>query len=890
MVSKPPFKDINIITWNARSITNNYLELELLTQELKTEIICVQESMLNKRNPPKIKNFYYINKPKNTSGGLIIYYRKHLKPIEIQTLTTDSESMAIQLNNTVIVNFYNGHKTPLNTTELTHLMNLGDKVIIAGDFNCRHTSWNCLGPNKNGTILKNYIDKTKYIINYPRNCHTYKPAHNRTASTIDFFITKNLTIDQPLTIQALDSDHYPVLTTVPKANSSSIPRTSHFYSTDWKKFKSLTSDNVTINRNHNSTEEIDKSIKNITNTIKSCMYQSTIKTPKTLDDFELPTHIKTQIQYKNSLRKRLQRNYSMTLYQEYKDAINLVRTLMKSIKAEQWEKFTKNLTNSNEMWKITRTLRKNKNTFGVATLKSQQKLLFEDTDKAVHLAETYLTNHKMTQNKSDQQTELTVKASVEKLLSQSYDIPTTYLTSPNEIKQIIKSFSNKKAPGEDKIRNKTLKNLPRKAIVQLHYIYNSCLKLNYFPNVWKNAIVLSFPKPNKDHKIAANYRPISLLPTLSKILEKIILIRIKENEQTHNEIIDEQFGFRTSHSTTLQLATITDQITKNFNYNKTTAMLNLDVEKAFDTVWHDGLIHKLMQSKLPKPIIKIIHSYIKNRTFQTKINKALSNKNIIPAGVPQGGLLSPILFNYYINDIPKTEQTKLKIFADDTAIISESTVPDQANKYIQRNITELEKYYNKWKIKINPTKTTLTHFTQRLRTCKNTITFDGHNIKKQDTVKYLGVTLDKKLNFNKHIENSVRKGKIILREVFPLISNQSQLSKKSKLRIYKQAIRPVFLYANPIWSNTSKTNLQKLQILQNKFLRIILNTTKYTKTKQLHELANMDTIHEAITKQTTKFFNTTIEKLDKTTHLGKTSTSTYNIKIKHKLTHHLMLT
>lgn len=303
---------------------------------------------------------------------------------------------------------------------------------------------------------------------------------------------------------------------------------------------------------------------------------------------------------------------------------------------------------------------------------SQNGVVFKAVDKANLLARQFESVHHITENMGDQETEIAVENPLNEITQHTIKDDEYILTSPQEIMKVIRKLKSKKAPGHDGIQNLILKNLNRKAIVQITYIFNACLKLAYFPESWKTAIILPFPKPGKDKHSPQNYRPISLLPTLGKLLENIILNRIKKHEQEHKQIISEQFiGFTEKKGTTLQLARVTNCISENFNKNKSTGMVLIDIEKAFDTVWHKGLIHKLSILNLPTFLIKIIYNYLNNRKFKVKVKNELSEEFNVTAGVPQGSILEPSLFLYYINDITKSPDNELAIFADDTAMYTQ---------------------------------------------------------------------------------------------------------------------------------------------------------------------------------------------------------------------------
>ncbi|GFV27857.1 RNA-directed DNA polymerase from mobile element jockey [Trichonephila clavipes] len=409
------------------------------------------------------------------------------------------------------------------------------------------------------------------------------------------------------------------------------------------------------------------------------------------------------------------------------------------------------------------------------------------------------------------------------------------LTSPGEVCEIILDLENKKSPGADQIKNVALKSLPINAITYLTKIFNRCLVNGYFPPAWKHAIITLLPKPGKDAKFATNYRPISLLSTIGKIFEKIILKRLKEHTDNHNLIPDFQHGFRSETSTNHQLLRLTNRVINGFNGGDTTGGAFLDVEKAFDRVWHDGLLYKMIKLNFPSYIIHLVNSYLSDRTFQVKILATLSRIGTVSAGSPQGSILSPLLYNIYTHDFPNTPTVDVCLFADDAAIIAQACNPDMVRRYLQQYLKKLQSWLRKWRIKINVGKSQAIIFKKgqyrnRLRELK----LFRNSIPWVRQVEYLGVTLDSKLTFNSHLRKITCKFKRTLYTLLPLLNRSSILSLKSKRLIYLQYLQPTLTYACQIWGCAAQHNLNKLQILQNRTLRLILNYPRFIARRYLH--------------------------------------------------------
>ncbi|KAL4090171.1 hypothetical protein QTP88_025070 [Uroleucon formosanum] len=307
--------------------------------------------------------------------------------------------------------------------------------------------------------------------------------------------------------------------------------------------------------------------------------------------------------------------------------------------------------------------------------------------------------------------------------------------SPAEVQHYISTFPKRKAPGSDLITFKIAKNLPKKTIILLTYIFNATLRLTYFPLQWKSSIIILIPKPGKPPESPSSYRPISLLPFFSKVLEKLILKRINPIINNSETIPNTQFGFRNQHSTIHQINRSTDSIASALEKKQYCTAAFLDVAQAFDRVWHDGLLYKLKKI-LPPTFYLFFKSYLHERQFAVRYRSSLSDQSEIQAGVPQGAIAAPLLFNIFIADQPTSTNTLVAEYADDKAIISTHENPLIASNMLQNHLTQIESWCKNWKIKINESKSCHITFTLKQGLCPQ-ITFNNIQILTSLTTKYL---------------------------------------------------------------------------------------------------------------------------------------------------------
>jgi hypothetical protein len=376
------------------------------------------------------------------------------------------------------------------------------------------------------------------------------------------------------------------------------------------------------------------------------------------------------------------------------------------------------------------------------------------------------------------------------------------LTNPEEVQEAIRGVKFSKSPGLNGIPNRALKHLPQRAVNLLFLIFNTILVTHHFPTAWKHARVFSILKPGKDPALPSSYRPISLLDTIGKLFEKILLARILYEVNVRGLMRNEQFGFRPKQSTSLQLALFVERIARNFGEKRLTGAGFLDMAKAFDTVWIDGLLYKLTLLNFPSYLVHTISSYLRGRVFEVSFQTATSSRRGMRAGMAQDRMITPALFSLYVNDMPSPpHHVELALYADDTAIMATSLKPTLLVSYMESYLNDLQCWLSEWRIAINVSKSSAMIFARAGRHFiqPRPVTLFGEPIQWVETTRYLGVTLDKRLAWSPHIDQVRKKTSQRMGMMVPLLNRKSYLSVRNGVLLYKQLIRPMMDYVCPAW-------------------------------------------------------------------------------------------
>ena len=390
------------------------------------------------------------------------------------------------------------------------------------------------------------------------------------------------------------------------------------------------------------------------------------------------------------------------------------------------------------------------------------------------------------------------------VISQVIGSLTSIQIDGDQILKLIRSLDINKSHGFDQISARMLKICDSSVVKPLLIIFKNSVNEGVFPTSWKKANVTPIHKKGKKNDIA-NYRPISVLPICGKIFEKILYSAIYTYFQDNDIFNVNQSGFRAGDSCINQLVSITHDIFHSFDANPSLEVRGvfLDISKAFDRVWHKGILFKLELNGVSGKVLKLIESFLENRYQRVILNGQCSSWETIKAGVPQGSILGPLLFLIYI-DISNGLESNVKLFADDTSIFSIVFDPSLSANKLNNDLKKIQQWAFQWKMIFNPdpSKQAQEVVFSKKRNQPNhpDLYFNESKVKRVSAQKHLGLVLDEKLNFNLHLKTVTDK---IIKSIGVLRKLRFYVPRHSLITIYKSFIRSQLEYADVIYDQPS---------------------------------------------------------------------------------------
>jgi exonuclease III len=868
---------LKVVHWNCFKLNPARLEeLRLFLVSTKPDIVSLNELKLNEYECNFYLNFEGYNavfktRERNPScgGGVCLLVRDNI-PFGQVTLFDDlglevvAISTKVDTKNVIVVSYYNPPDKQVDSNLFQRLDESGSEFMICGDLNSKMKCFGCKQDSGNGEILCDILSGSGGIVLY-NNKPTYHSYSNREINDVlDYFIVSPFLMERQdsfeVSNESLGSDHRMISLRILLENNHEKARKNKkirfdFNKANWTSFSNDLSLNVS--------EEVIEDTDNLNTLIISSILNSANKhIPKSTGNFKFkvpyPAEIVEIIKKRKELRKKTRNGKANELKPEYNRLTKLLNNKIMEFNSKKIEKKIEKcdkLKSSKPMWDAVNSFRKPKKSKNIPSLVHEKRAYESDNEKAElfgNILEKIFNNNW----KSNESIEEEVRESMEEEANfQNFEKIEFTL---QELNAALKTLSSS-APGVDEVDNLMLKNISNDFKLILLELFNKILITGSFPKSWKIAKIVMIPKKEGYTSNPNEYRPISLTSCLAKLFEKLVHSRLYNFLELQKIILKCQAGFRRSRSTKDHLLFLTQKIQEALSRGKRVCSLFFDIMKAFDSVWHDGLIFKMRKIGVPEYLVRLARNFLSDRYFFVEVNGVKGEMRKMTNGVPQGSILGPLLFLIFINDIPtndnKPNSAYSFLYADDLASMFIFRQPRKMLAQIKKHLLLIEVWLEKWRFKLSVHKCCYTIFSNN-KSYKTRFNFSicKQNIAYNENPVLLGVIFGESNCFEDQVAHI--RGKCLNRlNLIKILARKSwKISKKVLLTLYKTLIGSIIDYSSFFLKSLSQANLKKLQAIQNRAVRCIFRLPYVTSTAELCNISKLTSVKDRMESLNKKFF------------------------------------
>ena len=810
---------------NIKSLNEHFDELQVFLQTLERKpiAICLSETWLKNsaKTAQHIRNYHkpisqaFVNK----ASGVTVYIRKDCRcqPILISTQIENVTVMVTgkNTNKFILCCIYNSpslSKDILLQDIDKLLTKLGDKCIpvyVVGDMN--------LDLLKQWAVKEKYLETLQYY-GFEQLIKEPTRVQQDSKTLVDHVLVKSTDEDkiQSGVIKTTITDHYSTFVKLPfVVNTNSVKKKKlTFLTDDEQKVKFLSELKALINEEEILATNVQDGTENVLEKIISVSANYTKEYSKSSGNSKPPWYsnfLKNQILKRDKHYQSYLKNKTIENEVKYKDMKRKVKKLLQSAKKEYYGNlFRLSIADKRVFFKkLNHLVKEDRNNAQIQSVIYKGEEFFEDATICEKFNEYYVN---VAANLLRDLEPINAGLCKEALNDNAFSM---FLkpTNPAEVSKIISGLRNNKTPGFDGITAEVLKLSNEILSPVLSELINRSFERGIFPDCLKLAKVTPIPKSGNDREVS-NFRPISILPVISKVFERAMYTRVYHYFERFHLFKSSQFGYRRKRSTVDAIIQIIEKVRDDDQF--LCNCLFLDLSKAFDTLDHERLIMKLERYGVRGPASKWFESYLEGRKQFVQINDAMSQSKVLNTGVPQGSILGPLLFLIYMNDLENICTFLFPtFFADDTNLRISTSKGNYNEDQINDELSVIEEWFKMNKLILNGSKTKRLSFRSRL---SFPLFLQKSPLEETDSLKYLGVTLDKNLNFDEHIKDLSRK----LGKHIAIVSRLRHfVTREVLLDYYMFYVKPVIQYGILVYGGTYFGKLEKISILQRKFFRLL---------------------------------------------------------------------
>lgn len=664
--------------------------------------------------------------------------------------------------------------------------------------------------------------------------HGLLPGHTfitRGENCLDHVLIKSKAQATTLVLETALTDHQPtILLANLRRNLQTIPSTRTKTDYDSIHAALLHTDFSPIFNTNDVNFATDFLVSTVSNIIKKCSYSHKVSRSKKTIKPWITTGLLRCIRNRDRMHERLKREPdNMTLKITYMRYRNFINKLLKNTKRNYYKNMLLKAKNNTKCtWNVIKEIA------NINTTNSNAKALLglhQDPKISTNLVNNFFVD--MGKNLADA---ITRNQNTPTCPALSYGQPDSMAlleVDVNEIEQLIMGLRRDCSVGWDGISSHILQQSRSVFVPLITHICQLALTSGVFPNAFKKATVHPIYKSG-NKELVSNYRPISVLTTLSKILEKVLNKRLVNYLDSKNIIAANQFGFRKGISTEDAVDSLLENVVERLDGKEKCIGIFLDLSKAFDTVSIPILLHKLEHIGIRGLPLAIFRDYLQQRTQSVKIGEHISDEQNVVFGVPQGSILGPTLFTIYINDLCKLSVPHCSIYtyADDTALIITGPNWESARRNAEATLSSVMVWLSANLLTLNLSKTNYITFAMNNSTLPshNEVVIKAHScpipchncqclkLARATSIKYLGVHIDQFLKWDQHIKSLIPR----IRTLIYVFKNLNCIADQTLLkRVYYALCQSILTYCITAWGGCAKTTLKHLEVAQRAVLKVM---------------------------------------------------------------------
>lgn len=861
-------KQINVLHLNIRSINKNFDEflvfLEMIGKSQIDLIFLSETWKVDNEDIYNISGFnlIYSEGNYNQNDGIIAYIKEEYSYTHEIVRVSENSFILIKVNMCNVywncIGVYRPPATDVNQflLDLNEICNYrnNEKVIYVGDINIdllaqdniTHEYLNLMGSKGFCCCL----EKPTRVTNVSSSCldHFFYRSYTNLKTSYETAIIKTYISDHFASVLSVK---YPYLEPNDSKSVNDIDK-SHANKTDINKLKEFLKKETWSDLYHISCPELLSNY--FVNTLNAYINNSKYLINKNCKVKKkkpwITVGLINSIKHRDKLRRNLNFNNHIEVHR-YKTYRNHLTNLIKKTRENYYKQLLDKANKDQKaIWDVFKkitgvsTRTKNKISLNVdgITVTDDNKLANDFNNHFINIGiemQTKITKHsEITQSKYD-----TVQHN-----------PATMFLQPvteEEVMREIGTLKSNCATGPDNISSRVIKYCKEQLCKPLVHLINIIFQSGKFPSNLKTSIVTPVYKA-KAHNDIGNYRPISIISNIAKIVEKCIKSRLLSFFQKHKILNQQQFGFTQNKSTSDAIYEVLDMITNSVNKDEKTSAVFVDLAKAFDTVPHGRLLTKLERYGIRGNAYNLFSSYLSDRVQTVKIDNTYSSPRTVRIGIPQGTVLGPICFLIYVNDVFDLDiEGRIISYADDTVMIFRGDSNESVRDMMERGLTQLKTWLEINLLSLNIDKTKYIYFTltadpsiqQTIQihdfNCKQKINCLCSSVSKVSNIRYLGIIIDENLRWNEHIIHINNKLRKILPKFYQIRNITNSEIKKT---LYFALVESNIRYGITAWGSAYDKAIYPLQILQKTLIKVLYMKSKFFQSEQLFRETELMTI------------------------------------------------